>query len=887
MNALESRFSAKGRLLDLPSFDTLPSVHEAVPFSGALTLWDVDRVGRRPPALVGEYDPGYKIQSAVFRGDQLLVLGEDRIEVLTPGFRQKTIEDPWLVGGHTIYCDRRGFAYATSAPANAVLKIDVDAGKVVERIRLPDCYGGGYFLSESDDLRLHFVPTDLQPTHVNSAVPCAEGLLVTLCIPGVVGVIGSTGQFREIVRGYRGCHGGRIDNASGLLYFTDSPAGIVWFAEYETGQIASRIKIDSVWVHDADQIGENLFAVSLSDHNRIDVVDRTGSEIVRSIDCHPFGASAIFVKAAELPDAWRPKRRTIPRGASALNSPKVSAGRELLSDSLNPVAWMRFEAVPASISPSLHIGCESVQYEYLAEGLTVTLLPGDYVFAAHMVCKVGEASVGLLDETEAWIVQLTFDASNTVRSTRFSIHVLSSVTILVTGHNSRRACPVDAEIKSLSLKCLTTGLENASSDAVVVVPRTVVHRRAEVEHLQTEINKRDALLASAQKGLAELQDEINKRDGLLRKANGLHKQTHDHLQSEVNNRDALLKEAHKGLERLQGEVNKRDDLLKSAYQTLEHLQAEISSRDGLLKKADGQHKKTLNQLQSEINLRDAMLKVGQRDLERLQAEINTRDTLLKKTESLSKEIHDQLQGEINKRDALLKASHEGHERMQAEISARDALLKNIESLSKKTHDQLQSEINTRDAMLKAGQGELERLQAEINARDALLKKTESLGRKTHDQLQSEINKRDALLKAGHGKLERLQAEINARDALLKKTESLSRKIHDQLQSEINTRDALLKAGDGKLERLQGEINARDALLKKIESLSKKTHDQLQSEINTRDAMLKAGQVEIQRLQAEINMRDQLLKETHDHLQAEVNTRDQMLDELQRQLNERL
>ena len=540
-NAIENRFSAQDRLANLPPFGTLPSVREAVPFSGTLSLWDIDNVVERAPILIGEYDPGYKIQSAAFRGNQLLVLGEDRIEVLSPGFQlEKTIEDPWLVGGHTVYCDTLGFAYATSAPANAVLKIDIDAGKVVERIRLPDRYGNGYPLTENDDLRLHFVPTDLQPTHINSAVPCAEGLLVTLCIQGAVGAIGPAGHFREIVRGYRGCHGGRIEAGTGLLYFTDSPAGIVWFADYKTGQIMSRIKVNSAWAHDADQVGENIFAVALSDHNRVEMVSRADGSVIGAIDCHPFGASAMFVKSTALPDAWRPKLRDVPKADKVSNIQQASVGEELLSEPLNPVNWVGFAAAPVSFSPSLHIDSANVQYEYLAEGMTLTLPPGEYIFDAQLVCKAGEAVVGILDEAEAWIAQLIFDSSNSARSARFSIQVPSSATVVVAGHNSRRACPVTAELKHLSLKRLITGLDDApifSAPDSMAASQKVSHRRAEIEHLQAEINKRDTLLKDTHD---HLQAEINKRDTLLR-------ETHDHLQAEVNKRDQMLAELQKQL----------------------------------------------------------------------------------------------------------------------------------------------------------------------------------------------------------------------------------------------------------------------------------------------------------------------------------------------------
>jgi peptidoglycan hydrolase CwlO-like protein len=946
LNSLESRFSAKGRLLNLPSFHTLPSVHEAVPFAGALTLWDVDRDARKRPALIGEYDPGYKIQSAAFRGNQLLVLGEDRIEVLTPGFRQKTITDPWLVGGHTIYCDKRGFAYATSAPANAILKIDVDAGKVVERIRLPDCYGIGYPLKESDDLRQHFVPTDLQPTHINSAVPIAEGLLVTLCIQGVIGVIGSGGRYREIVSGYRGCHGGRIDGATGLLYFTDSAAGIVWFVGYETGQIASRIKVASAWVHDADQIGKDLFAIALSDHNRIDVMDRASNEIVRSIDCHPFGASAMFVKAAALPDAWRPKRRSTPKGTPASSSRKLPVGKELLSDALNPIAWMGFQSVPASITPSLHIVCDDVRYEYVAEGQTHTLTHGEYLFEAEMVCMVGEASVGLLDDAQAWVAQLSFDSTSSVRSTRFSIPATTSVTVVVTGHNSRRPCPIAVEVKRLSLKRSAMELDAAAdatgNDENRSVSQAVVHRRVEMEALQAEINKRDSLLASAQEGLSALQDEINRRDELLKEANSRHNDTHDHLQSEVDKRDALLKEERKGIDRLQLEVNRRDELLEAARRGLEQLQAEVNSRDELLQRVDSRNKEVQAQLQSEINKRDALLATGQEGLERLQAEItkrdellktahegieclqaevNKRDALLNEADGQHRKVHDLLQAEVTKRDALLNtmqneieriqteliqrdallvSSHEGLERLQAEVNMRDELLKTAhqgheylqseinkrDTLLVASHEgleRLQTEVNTRDELLKTAQHELDRLQAEVRSRDNLLANIEKQSIKVREQLQSEVNKRDELLRTAHQGLEHLQAEINKRDALL----VASHGGLERLQTEVNTRDELLNTAQHELDRLQVEMNSRDELLLNLKQMNMKACEQLQAEVNKRDELLQIAHQGLEHLQGEVNKRDVLIRETHDHLQTEVSTRDRMLSELQRKLNEGL
>lgn len=455
LNALELRFSSPTRLTNLPPLDSLPSVQAAIPYSGMLTIWDVDDPAQKKPALIGEYAPNYKIQFATFRGNQLLVLGGDRLEVLTPGFiLEKTIRDTWLVGGHTVHCDKDGFAYVTSAPANAILKIDIDAGKIVERILLPNNYGIGYPLTEADDLHRHFIPTDLQPTHINSAVPCPEGILVTLCAQGIVGAFDTNKKFREIITGYRGCHGARINFATGSLYFTDSTAGIIWFADYQTGRILSRLKINSAWIHDTDQIDQKIFAVSLSDHNRIEIVSGIDGSVITTLDCHPFGASTMFVKAATLPDSWH---STAPRDSVSTTKEQPIFGNELLADPLNRTAWSNVASVSANVDTSLHITTSNdVRYEYLAEGQKLKVQRGDYVFQANLECKVGEATVGILDENHSWIAILPFDASNLLRHTKITLKKSQYIRFCIAANNSRRPCPVKAELRSLSLKKIHT-----------------------------------------------------------------------------------------------------------------------------------------------------------------------------------------------------------------------------------------------------------------------------------------------------------------------------------------------------------------------------------------------------------------------------------------------
>ncbi len=219
INGLRKRFDRKDRLEQLPPLQTLSGIESSVPFFGGLSLWEIDENNNYELKFIREYKPNYKVQFATFKGNYLLVYGSDRLEVLNTDFQViKTIQDSWLVGGHTVYVDDQSHAWVTSAPANAALKINLDTGEIIERIIMPKQYGAGYDLSTEDDLHTHYIPTDLQPTHINCAFPLKDGLLVTLWIPGTVGYFDKDRSYREIVRGIRGCHGGKRNE--GLETFT-------------------------------------------------------------------------------------------------------------------------------------------------------------------------------------------------------------------------------------------------------------------------------------------------------------------------------------------------------------------------------------------------------------------------------------------------------------------------------------------------------------------------------------------------------------------------------------------------------------------------------------------------------------------------------------------
>ncbi len=453
INALEKRFSPE-RLEKLPAFETVKSIESAVPFEGQLTLWKIGRENQYQLQFVGEYKPAYKVQSATFWGDYLLVYGADRLEVLDVDFKvTKVITDPWLAGGHTIYMDEKGFALVTSAPSNSVLRIDLEQGKVVERIPMPKKYGEGYVLGTDDSVHQHFVPTDIQPTHVNCAYPLEKGFLATLLIPGAVCYFGEDRQSREIICGFRGCHGGKFDWETREMFFTDSPAGLVWWVDFKTGVIKERFQIESKWIHDAERVEDGIFAVGLADKNELQIFDRKTGKILHVVDCTLFGRSVMFVNACQVSLKWsevlKPQLHTM---ASASLIPE----KRLQEEELAPVSELGFWSPVQEVGIKLGTVVSSetdVAYEYLIVGREFKLKPGEYRLQGKMVCRKGGVMLGLLElVSNKWLVSLSFDALNAFREEVVSFGEVKDVKVILTAFNPHVKLPVIVEVLQISLR---------------------------------------------------------------------------------------------------------------------------------------------------------------------------------------------------------------------------------------------------------------------------------------------------------------------------------------------------------------------------------------------------------------------------------------------------
>lgn len=455
VNAFEQRFqsSVQG---DVPALETLSGVRDAVPFTGALSLWQLFRDENRYRLMfLRDYRPDYKVQSAVFHEKQLLVYGSDRLEIFDQDFQcVATITDPWMVGGHTVFVDKKGDAWITCSPANAALRIDLKQQKVVERLVMPRTYGQAYELTSESDLHTHYVPTDLQPTHLNCAFPCGDELFVTLLRQGAVGAFDSDRNYRELVSGFRGCHGGKIDPDTGELLLTDSPSGIVWFFDRETGQVKSRLQMRSSWLHDTHPLGMGHYVAALSDRNCVQVVSRDG-HVRCEIDARPYGESVMFVSESDIDQSWDkslPFRLDSLRDTSAPLPDDEKLGPER-APQLDLGEWTQVAEVGAQHVPVISTE-RPVQYEYLCVSRVVDLEPGPYRLEAQLDVSRGGVMLGLLDaEKQNWLITTSFDAVTSARRTELQVTDPTSVQLVLSANNAHEAGAVEARVMGVSLRC--------------------------------------------------------------------------------------------------------------------------------------------------------------------------------------------------------------------------------------------------------------------------------------------------------------------------------------------------------------------------------------------------------------------------------------------------
>jgi hypothetical protein len=287
INYLERRFASPLRLPPAEPLETLAPARAFTPYLGAISAYDIGETGDQPPVLVCAFRPDtYKPSHAMWHNDRLWVLGTEHIEVYDAQLESLTaIYDPWLAGGHTIAPDGRGRVLVSCSASDAILAFDEDTGGLSQVWRVPEAwYGRNYPLSREHSVVDHYIHNDSQLTHINCAWPWRGGFLVSLLIPGVIGWSDGNGDYREIVRGFVGCHGARVRSDIEEIYFSDSCSGMLVFVDRH-GDVIRRVGTGSRWLHDAVQIHGDLFAMAPFDHNEVLLMNVATREVTGRIPC--------------------------------------------------------------------------------------------------------------------------------------------------------------------------------------------------------------------------------------------------------------------------------------------------------------------------------------------------------------------------------------------------------------------------------------------------------------------------------------------------------------------------------------------------------------------------------------------------------------------------
>jgi hypothetical protein len=463
LNFLNERFESRDRRT-WPAFEAQESLDRALALTGALTIWLLD--SERPSLeLLLHHAPDYKVQSAAFVGDDLAVLGADRIDVVGPDLKvMRTIRDGWLAGAHMIRSCGPTQAWVTAAASDSLLLVDLAAGKVVERLPMPDIYGPRYAITPDSDLTRHFISTDRQATHINNVdIDAATGeLLVSLWIPGAIGIFDRERRYAEIARGYRGLHGARFGSEPDSIVFADSISGLVYIIDRRSGAVRRRIDCGTRWLHDAVELAPGILAAAIGDRNEIRLVNSQSGGVFTSLDCGEFGRSVNLLATSPVPAAWQDQlarsaarlEARAPYVASSPLFPDDGAVRPL-PDYIAP-SYRDLLAAPGFVPSVTHgVGFRSadpIRFERMATLGAGRLAAGTYELAAQATLRKGRVSFSLLDEDrQQWAATAGLEPDAEGIRITFTLDRDADTRLFLCAHNSDRAAPVHVEVHALGL----------------------------------------------------------------------------------------------------------------------------------------------------------------------------------------------------------------------------------------------------------------------------------------------------------------------------------------------------------------------------------------------------------------------------------------------------
>jgi hypothetical protein len=296
LNYLERRYASPDRLAALPPFESLIDASHYSPYHGHVTLWDFVEGDWRRPMLFACLRPDFKPQHALWHAGRLWILGVERLEAYDASLRRiAEVSDPWLAGGHTVVPDGGGRLLLSCSGSDSVLVVDEKTYAVVAALRMPEAiYGSNYALARTDSVVEHFISNDMQLTHINCASPWRGGIVVSTLIQGAIGWFDPAGAYRELLRGYVGCHSVRTDVRTDQLFFCDSTTGTVVFLD-DAMKIKARLASGSRWLQDACQTAPETLALAVTDRNQVEIIDLATREVMHAIPGTEFGEGPVFL----------------------------------------------------------------------------------------------------------------------------------------------------------------------------------------------------------------------------------------------------------------------------------------------------------------------------------------------------------------------------------------------------------------------------------------------------------------------------------------------------------------------------------------------------------------------------------------------------------------
>lgn len=458
IGALNYRFDRKKASNQEFSLD-FDGIEKSIPFLGGITFWEIDSKERKIDFLF-EYRPDYKVQYGFINGEDIVVCGVDRVEILDADLKvRRTITHPYLAGTHTAAIDENGCLWVSSAPANAVLCFDYFTGQLEKTLSMPEEFGAGPDLNSEIDLRKKFVPTSFQPTHVNSVVPLSGGrLLLTLWVQGALYIWDPNEGWNELIIGFNGCHGGRELPEQSGYYFTDSSVGVVYFLD-ERGRILRRSQCRSRWLHDSLVLGGGSIVSTAGDLNSIIIFDEVSGNVFGTKDCSAYGKSVSLASVSEVNIEWIQRFRN---GSNALlpehhfEEPHHPSILHDLDEFLEPLQNSPFWTVQYELLDTFpfHLRSRSeLMYEYLLSSQVITLWSGRYLLSASVEVSEGAVSIGILNsEDDLWLISRPIDVMTGMFELSFEVKDPKKVKVVLSANNVGRRMKVDVLVRWISVK---------------------------------------------------------------------------------------------------------------------------------------------------------------------------------------------------------------------------------------------------------------------------------------------------------------------------------------------------------------------------------------------------------------------------------------------------